>query len=351
MIVCQKDTAIVVLSYNGKDLHKDFFPELIAESKDLYDIVLIDNASTNQTLEYVQEHFPQVHTIRLDVNKGFANGYYEGLLQIKAKYYVLLSADFEVSPQWFTPLHTLMQANPNIGACQPKIKYYHDKTLFEYAGAGGGFMDKWGYMFCRGRIFFTIEKDEHQYDNTLQTFWASGGCMMLRADLYHNIGGLDRDLYAHMEEIDLCWRMINRGHKIAYCGASTVYHIGGSVISYGSPAKIYYNYRNSLVLLTKNVPLRRWLYLFPLRLALDGVSWVRAVGKRNWAEAGAIIKAHAHFFMRIGYWWKKRNQANPNGYDAIKNYEAVYPKSIVIDYFYNKKTKYADLDFTETKID
>jgi GT2 family glycosyltransferase len=344
MIVCQHDTAVVVLSYNGKALHTDFFPTLITEGIGKYNVILIDNASTDDTLSYVRSNYPTVQTIHLPVNKGFANGYYEGLLQIQAKYYVLLSADFEVTSNWFAPLHHTMQHNTNIAACQPKIKYYKDKKLFEYAGAGGGFIDKWGYLFCRGRVFFTLEQDQNQYDDSIEVFWAGGGCMMLRAEVYHAIGGLDRDLYAHMEEVDVCWRMINRGYKIAYCGASTVYHIGGSVISYGSPAKIYYNYRNSLILLTKNLPLQRWLWLFPLRLVLDGVAGLRAITKADWKEVHMIIKAHFHFYAKFRYWWQKRKSSNPNNFNAMLENAGAYKRSIVIDYFVNKKTKFSDLD-------
>jgi GT2 family glycosyltransferase len=334
----------VVLSYNGKALHQDFFPELIAQSKGLYDLILVDNASTDDTLSFIQQHFPAVQTLHLPVNKGFANGYFEGLLQIQAKYYVLLSADFEVTPNWFAPLHATMQSNANMGACQPKIKYYKDKKMFEYAGAGGGFIDKWGYLFCRGRVFFTLEEDSNQYNDSTEVFWAGGGCMMLRAEVYHSIGGLDRDLYAHMEEVDVCWRMINRGYTIGYCGSSTVYHIGGSVISYGSPAKIYYNYRNSLILLTKNLPLGRWLWLFPLRLVLDGVAGLRAIAKADWKEVRMIIKAHFHFYAKLPYWWGKRKSSNPTGFNAMKQHVGVYKRSIVWNYFVNKKTKFTDLD-------
>jgi GT2 family glycosyltransferase len=350
MIVCQHDTAVVVLSYNGKHLHKDFFPELIAESKGKYDIVLVDNASTDDTLQYVQQNFPEVKTLHIAVNKGFSNGYYEGLKLIKAKYYILLSADFEISPNWHAPLFNLMEANPNIAACQPKIKYYRDKTLFEYAGAGGGFMDKWGYMFCRGRIFFTIEEDKKQYEDTIEVFWASGGCFVVRADLYHEVGGLDCDLYAHMEEIDLCWRFINNGFKIAYCGASTVYHIGGSVISYGSPQKIFYNYRNSLVLLTKNLPSLKLIQLLPFRLLLDGVAGFRAILKGDFKETWAIVRAHWSYFTHIMFWVKKRRINNKQKFDAIANCKAVYPKSIIVDYFGRKKKVFTDLNFDVKEI-
>lgn len=349
MIVCQKDTAVVVLSYNGKDLHQQFFPELLAESKHGYEVILIDNASTNDTASYVREHFPEVKIISIKVNKGFANGYYEGLLQIQAKYYVLLSADFEITPNWFQPLHRLMEKNDDLGAIQPKIKYFKDKTKFEYAGAGGGFMDKWGYLFCRGRIFFTLEEDKNQYDNNIETFWASGGCMFVRAETYHHLGGLDKDLYAHMEEVDLCWRMKNNGYRIGYCGESTVYHIGGSVISYGSPQKIFYNYRNSLILLLKNLPVGKLLWLLPFRLLLDGVSGFRALLKGDFMEMNAIIKAHWSFFRHFIFWHQKR--ASAQLYASNPNKKGIYSKSIIWEYFYHKKTTYSMLDNTEIKLD
>lgn len=342
MIDCQYDTAVVVLSYNGKHLHQLFFPELLREAEGRYDVVLVDNASTDDTAGYVAEHFPAVKIVTIKENHGFANGYYEGLKQINARYYVLLSADFEITPGWFQPLHQLMEHHPELGACQPKIKYYKEKEKFEYAGAGGGFMDQWGYLFCRGRIFFTLEEDHGQYDNTIETFWASGGCMFVRADVYHRMGGLDKDLYAHMEEVDLCWRMKNSGYKIAYCGASTVYHIGGSVISYGSPQKIFYNYRNSLILLLKNLPFSKLWWMLPFRLVLDGVSGARAMVKGDWKEVGAILRAHFSFYGSLGTWLAKRK--NSRSLVTQPTLNGIYPGSIIWAYFAEKKTRYTDLD-------
>lgn len=343
MVQSRHDTAVVVLSYNGKSLHQDFFPQLLEESKGLYDVVLVDNASTDDTAAYVQEHFPDVHLVSIDINKGFANGYYLGLQQIRAKYYILLSADFEITPGWFKPLHEKMEAHEDLGAIQPKIKYYRDKSMFEYAGAGGGFIDQWGYLFCRGRIFFTLEKDEHQYDDSIETFWAGGGCMFVRAELYHRLGGLDKDLYAHMEEVDLCWRIKNAGYRIGYCGASTVYHIGGSVISYGSPAKIFYNYRNSLVLLLKNLPASKLWWLLPFRLLLDGVSGMRALLKGDFKEVGAIIRAHWHFFITFGLWLRKRKEVRKWAVQDTQS--GIYPGSLIVDYFMRKKTRFQQYDF------
>lgn len=341
MITCRHDTAVVVLSYNGRHLHQLFFPELLHESEGKYDVVLIDNASTDDTAAWVAEHFPSVQIIRLGVNHGFANGYYEGLQQITARYYVLLSADFEITPGWFQPLHERMEKHPDLGALQPKIKYYREKEKFEYAGAGGGFMDKWGYLFCRGRIFFTLEEDQGQYDDDTETFWAGGGCMFVRADLYHFVGGLDRDLYAHMEEVDLCWRLKNHGYRIGYCGSSTVYHIGGSVISYGSPQKLFYNYRNSLILLYKNLPVGRLLWLLPWRLLLDGISGARAALKGEWKEVGAILRAHGSFYAQWLSLVPKRLHARSLVRRPRMN--GLYSGSIIWDYFVKGRKKFSEL--------
>ena len=341
MIRSRYDTAVVVLSYNGKDLHRDFFPELLREATGLYDVVLIDNASTNNTANYVRDHFPEVPIVTLTVNKGFANGYYEGLKQIDAENYILLSADFEITPGWFQPLRQVLNDYPQVAAVQPKIKYYRDKKLFEYAGAGGGYMDPHGYLFCRGRVFFDIEEDQQQYNDTVEVFWAGGGCMLVRAKAYHAVGGLDKDLYAHMEEVDLCWRLKHAGHRIAYCGASTVYHIGGSVISYGSPQKLFYNYRNSLVLLYKNVPLLRLLWLLPFRLILDGVSGLRALLKGDFIDVKTIVKAHWAFFITLPLWTKKRAEAQRIKTHATGN--GVYKHSILVQYFFKKKKLFSEL--------
>ena len=203
MITCSQDTAVVILSYNGRKWPELFLPGIVSEAETGYEVIVADNASTDDTLQYIQDNFPTVKTIQVSINRGFANGYHEALKQIQAKYYVLLSADFEVTPGWFPPLVNAMQRYSGLAACQPKIRYWREREYLEYAGAGGGFMDKYGYMFCRGRLFATLEKDEGQYDNDIEVFWASGGCLMIRADLYHKIGGLDPDLYAHMEVIDL----------------------------------------------------------------------------------------------------------------------------------------------------
>ena len=353
MIVCHKDTAVVILSYNGTKWHELFLPKIIEQADSGYEVIVADNASTDDTLQYVQANFPSVKTLQIAVNHGFANGYYEALKQIKAKYYILLSADFEVTDGWFPPLHQAMERDEMLAACQPKIRYWRDKECFEYAGAGGGFMDKYGYLFCRGRIFFDIEKDNHQYDDNIEVFWASGGCFVVRADLYHKVGGLDNDFYAHMEEVDLCWRLKNAGYKIGYVSGSLVYHVGGSVISYGSPQKLYYNFRNNLILLLKNEKGSRLAWLFPLRFILDGVAGLRLLFTGNVKHTFIIVKAHFHVYRDLGKWLKRRKenkQLAALGGSKRRNEEGIYPRSIVWDYFLLKKKKFTDLSWKPKKL-
>ncbi len=349
MIVCHKDTAVVILSYNGTKWHELFLPKIVEQATSGYEVIVADNASTDDTLQYVQQNFPSVKTLQIAVNHGFANGYYEALKQVKAKYYVLLSADFEVTDHWFPPLHQAMERDEMLAACQPKIRYYRDRELFEYAGAGGGFMDKYGYMFCRGRIFFDIEKDHGQYEDNIEVFWASGGCIMMRADLYHKMGGLDNDLYAHMEEIDLCWRLKNAGYKIGYVAKSLVYHVGGSVISYGSPQKLYYNFRNNLILLLKNEKGSRLAWLFPLRFMLDGLAGLRLLFTGNIKHTFIIVKAHFHVYRDLGKWMKRRKENKKM--ITRRNEEGIYPRSIVWDYFLLKRKKFTDLNWKAKSLD
>jgi GT2 family glycosyltransferase len=348
MIVCHKDTAVVILSYNGTKWHELFLPKIVEEAHTGYEVIVADNASTDDTLKYVQDNFPTVKTVQIAVNHGFANGYYEALKQVKAKYYILLSADFEVTEGWFPPLHEAMELDEQLAACQPKIRYWRDRELFEYAGAGGGFMDKFGYLFCRGRVFFDIEKDDGQYNDNIEVFWASGGCLVVRADLYHEAGGLDYDFYAHMEEVDLCWRLKNMGYKIGYVGQSLVYHVGGSVISYGSPQKLYYNFRNNLILLIKNERSSKLLWLYPLRLALDGLAGLRLLFTGDFKQCFIIVKAHFHVYGSLGKWMKRRGDNKK--LIAKRNEEGIYDRSIVWDYFLLRRKKFTDLKLTPKKL-
>lgn len=348
MIVCEKRTAVVILSYNSIEWHKLFLPKIIEQAASGYEVVLVDHASPDDTAEFVRTNYPSVKLICLKDNLGFAGGYAAALEQIEAKYYILLSSDFEVTNDWYPPLEAAMEKDELLGAIQPKIRYWKQREFFEYAGAAGGFMDKWGYLFCRGRFFDTLEEDNGQYDSDIEVFWASGGCLMVRADAYHECGGLDADFYAHMEEVDLCWRLQNNGYTIGAVGSSTVFHVGGSIISYGSPAKTYYNYRNNLFLLLKNERASKIWWLLPWRLVLDGVSCGLFLVKGDFRNIAAVLKAHFHFYTRFFYWFKKRKTARQN---AIGNtIKGVYFGSIIVDYFVKKRKKYTDLNLVDEKL-
>jgi len=348
MIVSAHDTAVVVLSYNGRAWHEQFLPGIVAEADGQYDVILADNASTDDTLPWVRANFPTVKTLHIGRNRGFSHGYREALESIEAKYYILLSADFEVTPGWFPPLLEAMQRYPGLAACQPKIRYWREREKFEYAGAAGGFMDRWGYLFCRGRLFAHLEDDRGQYDDDIEVFWASGGCLMVRADLYHKLGGLDSDLYAHMEEVDLCWRLKNAGYRVGAIGGSTVFHVGGSVISYGSPQKLYYNFRNNLVLLIKNERAGKLLWFMPFRTGLDVLAAAHYVVKGQLRSAFTILKAHAHFWGRLGLWLRKRREAKVHR--THRNKCGIYPGSVVWQYFALRRRKFPDLKWTAKRL-
>jgi GT2 family glycosyltransferase len=334
-----------VLSYNGKGLLEKFLPPIIKTCTSYAQVYVVDNASTDGTFEFVSETFPDVRLIRLDVNKGFTNGYVQSLPQIQAEYYVLVSSDVEVSEGWIEPAIQLLDSDPSIGLVQPKIKSFHQKTHFEYSGAAGAYIDKYGYPFCRGRLFFTIEEDLGQYNDIQEVFWCSGACMFIRADLYHRIGGFDNDYYAHMEDIDLSWRAKNAGYRVMVCPASVVYHVGGHIISYGSPPKVFRNYKNGLIMLLKNLPGNEVWWKLPWRMLLDQVAAFRALIKGNPKEFSAIFRAHMQFLAGLGQWIKKRRLARP----MIKNpnRKGVYPGSVVADYFLRRKHTFKEIGWQE----
>lgn len=341
-------TAVVILSYNSQQWHELFLPLIVSESEHCYDVFVVDHASTVPYSEEFKAQYPSVHWIRLEENHGFAWGYHQALKMIQAEYYVLLSADFEVTKGWFAPLLDKMQADPSIAACQPKIRYYREREKFEYAGAAGGFMDAWGYLFCRGRVFDTLEVDEGQYDHDIEIFWASGGCLMVRSTVYHFLGGLDIDFFAHMEEVDLCWRIKNAGHKIAYVHNSMVYHVGGSVISYGSPQKTFYNYRNSYFLLMKNERTGKLFWLIPWRLCLDGLSGLQLLLKGQWKNTLAIIKAHFSFYRHF-FNLRKKRKINRQLWKK-PNREGIVDNFLIIDYFIIKHKRFSDLNIKTKNI-
>lgn len=331
--------AVVILSYNSWSWHQKFLPGIIAEAKDLYEVVVVDHASTDKLKPLIEKDFPGVHLLELNTNTGFAGGYHRALLQIKAPYYVLLSADFEVTPNWFAPLIDFMEANPQVAACSPKIKSYHEKHKFEYAGAAGGFIDPMGFLFCRGRLFDTLEEDNGQYNDNIPVMWASGGCLMVRAEVYHELGGLDTQLFAHMEEVDFCWRLWNNGHQVYAIGSSEVYHVGGSIISYGSPQKTFYNFRNNLILLLKNKQHDQLFFYLFKRLCLDGIAGVQYLLKGQFKNTWAIVRAHFSFYSKARFYYQWRKENPPKALPQ----EVQYDKSILWQYFIKGKKKYSDL--------
>jgi GT2 family glycosyltransferase len=332
--------SVVILNYNTKSFLEQFLDSVLATNYDNFEVVLADNGSTDGSCEFVRQTYPKVHIIELTENFGFTGGYNRALKQVEADYYVLLNSDVEVDSNWLKPMIQLVQSNPEIAAIQPKLLAYHDKERFEYAGASGGFIDKYGFPYCRGRVFENLEKDLGQYDDNLQVFWASGAAMFINAKLYHEIGGLDEDFFAHMEEIDLCWRLQNAGHQVWVCPESVVYHVGGGTLQKSNPRKTYYNFRNGLILLLKNLPSRKVFWVIVYRLILDHVAAYRFLFQGKTGDFKAIAAAHRHFILRMNYWKSKRRVFNNN---QAYHSPQVYKKSIVYMHFLKKRKTFLEL--------
>lgn len=336
-------TAVVILNWNGTHFLEKFLPTLVRYTNDRdSEIIIADNDSKDNSIEFLKENYPSIRTIIFDKNYGFTGGYNKALKQIKAQYYVLLNSDIEVTENWLTPLIDLMDSDKNIAACQPKIKSYEQKEYFEYAGAAGGFIDKYGYPFCRGRILGTLEKDHSQYNEITEIFWASGACMVLRSELYHKAGGLDDDFFAHMEEIDLCWRLQNLGYKILYNPNSEVYHVGGGTLPNNSPFKLYLNFRNNLYLLYNNLPKGKILPIMFSRMILDGLSAITFLAQFKFSSFSAVSKAHIHFYKNLKSFKPKRKKLLSQ---AVSVPTYIYKKSIVLSYFIKRKKLFSDLNF------
>ncbi len=335
--------SIVLLSYNSLELVKEYLPKIkssIPENKN-YEVVVVDNGSADAIGAFMAEHHADVRLITIKENHGFTNGYCESLSQIKAEYYCLISSDIEVTPNFTEPIINLLDSDKRIAACQPKIMSWDRRSEFEYAGAAGGFIDHLGYPFCRGRMVNEVEKDHGQYDSVQEIFWASGACLFIRADLYHQAGGLDNDFFAHMEEIDLCWRLKNMGYKIMFQPASTVYHMGGFIIKYGSPGKVYRNHRNNLIMMLKNLPPYESLWKIPLRFVMDFITLLKMMVDGNWNTIPAVSKAHRAFLWQLPKWLKKRREVNQLKHNP--NLRGMYPKSMVWAFFVKKLTKFSQL--------
>jgi len=301
-------TAVVVLNWNGKAWLEKFLPTLVKHSQGAA-VFVADNASTDNSVAFVKDNFPTVKTIVNASNGGYAKGYNDALKQIDAEYFVLINSDIEVTDGWLTPIITLMDADKQIAACQPKMLDYNNKTKFEYAGASGGFIDNLGYPFCRGRIFNDLEEDQGQYNDAVEVFWATGACLFVRAEYFNAIGGLDEDFFAHQEEIDLCWRLKNKGYKIMAEPKSVVYHVGGGTLNAGSPFKTHLNFRNNLFMLFKNFPASSLFIVIPARLVLDGVAALTFLNKEKGLQhVIAIAKAHFSFYFDVPKLMVKRQK-------------------------------------------
>lgn len=323
-----KKIAVVILNWNGAKLLEQFLPSIISFSNEA-NIYVADNASTDNSIEVVKEQFPTIKIIQNDGNYGFAKGYNIALQKIEEPYYALVNSDIEVSENWLTPILSIFDNNSEIGIIQPKILDYKNKEYFEYAGAAGGFIDKYGYPYCRGRIFETIEKDLHQYDNEVEIFWATGACFFIRKELYKKLNGFDDDFFAHQEEIDLCWRATNLGYKIIYTSKSVVYHVGGATLNQSNPKKTFLNFRNSLSMLVKNLPKNQLISVIFMRLCLDGIAGIKFISQGKFNHFFAILKAHFSFYTLINKNIQKRNSIQKSNYYQTK--------SIVYNYFVEGK--------------
>jgi len=314
-------TAVVILNWNGRQLLQQFLPSVIAYSQEAQ-IYVADNASTDDSIAFVKANFPDVKIILNKDNYGFAKGYNEALAEVEEEYYALVNSDIEVTEGWLEPVIELFDNDPETAIVQPKILDYKKKTYFEYAGAAGGFIDKYGYPFCRGRILNTIEEDKGQYDDISEIFWASGACFFIRKDVFRALKGFDEDFFAHQEEIDLCWRAFNRNYKIKFCWKSKVYHVGGATLSTTNPRKTYLNFRNSLLMVIKNVPKRKLPFVFFTRLCLDGLAGINYLFHGKFAHTLAIVKSHFAVYSVFFRFIKKRESKQYKNY--FKTISIVY---------------------------
>lgn len=331
--------AIVILNWNGVHYLRQFLPSIIASTYSNYTIVLADNASTDESIQFVREHYPSVEIVALAKNFGFAKGYNEALKKVQSDYYVLLNSDVEVEAGWIEPIIDLMEGNKSVGACQPKLLMYADKQRFEYAGAAGGWIDNFGYPFARGRVFDFCEEDKGQYNDNVPVFWASGAALFIRASLYHEVGGLDEYFFAHQEEIDLCWRLQLAGYRIMAVPASTVYHVGGGTLPKGNERKVLLNFRNNLIMLAKNLPRSEAWWKLPCRFLLDVVSAFKSAFSGQFIYFKAIGEAHIGFLRWL--FFNRRKSVFPKNRNGIV--AGRWSKSVIWAHFIQGKKSFAEI--------
>ena len=320
-------TAVVILNWNGRPMLERFMPSVVQCTE--ADIYVADNGSTDTSLDFLRECYPQVSLVTLDRNYGFAEGYNRAIAAIGSEYdyYVLLNSDVECTPHWVEPLEALLDQQPKIAILQPKLLMYDQRDTFEYAGGAGGFIDSYGYPFCRGRLFSSLEKDHGQYDNACDIFWATGAAMFVRSSVWREVGGLDGDFFAHMEEIDFCWRTKNAGYRVAYCPQSVLYHVGGGTLPKSNPFKTQLNFRNNLSMLYKNLPENRRSRVLALRMMLDCVAAVKFLLEGHVGEYRAVRKAHREFREWRSQLDAKRAAINPG------EVSQVYMNPLLLEYY------------------
>jgi GT2 family glycosyltransferase len=335
-------TSVVILNWNGMK-HLQMFLETVvrfSSGKDS-EVCVADNGSTDGSDKWVEENFQNVRLIKLDRNHGFAGGYNLALEQVDSDYYILLNSDIEVTEGWIVPLVRYMDSNPDSAACQPKILSWHNREYFEHAGAAGGFLDKYGFPFCRGRILDRVEKDEGQYNSQADIFWTSGACMIVRADAWKQCGGFDPAFFAHMEEIDLCWRFSRSGYRTGFIAESVVYHVGGGSLSYESPYKIYLNFRNSLFMLYKNLPDKNFSRLLFIRKVMDGLAAVQFLVSGKFRYFGAVFRAHMSYYGRGNELRQQRSRYPVH--DAGRAASLILNKSVIFEFYVRRHKTYSSL--------
>lgn len=329
-------TAVVILNWNGRKLLEEFLPSVVVHSQREAEIYVVDNDSTDDSTSFLEKNFPEIKIIKNKTNGGYAKGYNEGLKHIEADVLVLLNSDVEVTENWLFPVVEQFKIDPTLAAAQPKILDYKNKAYFEYAGAAGGFIDKYGYPYCRGRIFNTLEKDEGQYDGVSEVFWASGACLFVRKEAFWEAGGFDEEYFAHQEEIDLCWRLFNLNYKTLCVGHSKVYHLGGASLKNTNPKKTFLNFRNSLFTLLKNVPRAKLVPVLFIRMVLDGFAGIQFLMTFKLYHFFSILKAHFYFYTSISKVFGKHSISTKK-----ENYYT--QKSIVLSYFVRQNKKFNTL--------
>lgn len=334
-------TAVVILNWNGKHLLEEFIPVLVKHTEGKARLIVADNASGDDSIAWLEKHYPQVELIRNHTNEGFARGYNTALQQVDSDYYLLLNSDVEVTEGWLEPLEKFLNNHPEAAVCQPKILWYKQRDQFEYAGAAGGYIDQYGYPFCRGRIFGNLEKDKGQYNDTIPVFWASGACMLVRSDVFKKVEGFDASFFAHMEEIDLCWRIRNLGYEIYCVPGSTVFHVGGATLPKNNPGKTLLNFRNNLSMLYKNIPGNRMYRVILLRLFLDGIAGIKFLLEGHGADCMAVMKAHFQFYRWVLNGTISRNRSLPE----IKH-RTIYHGNIAWSHYIKGIKKFSELNFS-----